>query len=131
MTRKVPLIPLPVMRVPFSRVAMDMVDPLPVTTEGHKFILTEVDYGTKYPMAYPLKSTTSQDIAEALIDLFASVGFQEEITTDRGVNFCSKIFRERYNLPSAYHPETDSKVERYNATLKNGLQKFVQRFNGQ
>lgn len=39
-TPKFPLLPLPVVDQPFSRIAMDMVGPLPPTSQGHKFILT-------------------------------------------------------------------------------------------
>ncbi len=56
-TPKAPLEPLPVIR---TRIAMDMVGPLPITSEGHKFLLTVCDYGTRYPEAIPLKSTTSK-----------------------------------------------------------------------
>ena len=54
-TRKVPLVPLPVISTPFTRIAMDMVGPLPVTDEGHKYILTIVDYGSRYPDAIPAR----------------------------------------------------------------------------
>ena len=62
--RKAKLVPLPVIEVPFTRIAMDMVGPLPRTEEGHRFILTIVDYGSRFPDAIPLKTTTSQDVAE-------------------------------------------------------------------
>ena len=137
-TRKAPLVTLPVIAKPLSRVAMDMVGPLPTTEEGHKYILTVCDYGTRFPEAFPLKATTSRDVADALVDFFARVGFPEEILTDRGSNFCGeltteflKMFGIRHIKTSAYHPETDSMVERYNATLKSGLRKYVDRFGGQ
>ena len=41
--RKAKLVPLPVIEVPFTRIAMDMVYPLPRTEEGHRFILTIVE----------------------------------------------------------------------------------------
>ena len=64
--RKAKLVPLPVIEVPFTRIAMDMVGPLPRTEDGHRYILTIVDYGPCYPDAIPLRTTSSQDIAEAL-----------------------------------------------------------------
>ena len=60
--QKAKLVPLPVIEVPFIRIAMDMVGPLPRTGEGHRFILTIVDYCSRFPDAIPLKTTTSHPI---------------------------------------------------------------------
>ena len=80
--RKAKLVPLPVIEVLFTTIAMDMVGPLPRTEEGHRFIQTIVDYGLRFPDAIPLKTTTSQDVAEALLEYFSQVGLPEEILTD-------------------------------------------------
>ena len=52
---KVPLLPLPVISIPFSRMAFDLVGPLPRTKRGNKYILTCMCLGSKYPEAIPLK----------------------------------------------------------------------------
>lgn len=129
---RAPLIALPIIRTPFQRITMDMVGPLPVTPEGYRYILTICDYGTRYPEAFPLKSTTSKDIVEALIDLSSRTGIPEEILTDRGTNFTSELTQELYVMlgvrsvkTSTYHPQTDGMVERFNGTLKAGIRKFL------
>lgn len=131
-TPKYPLVPLPVIETPFSRMAMDMIGPLPATSLGHKYILTVCDYSTRYPEAIPLQTTTSIDVAKALVSIFARTGIPTEILTDRGSNFCSQLMEDFYKLlgirhiqTSAYHPETDGLVERFNGTLKHGLKKFL------
>ena len=48
-----PFVPLPIIEVPFERVAMDLVGPLVKSTRGHKYILVIVDYTTRYPEAIP------------------------------------------------------------------------------
>ena len=49
-TRKVPLAKMPVIDEPFRRVAVDLVGPLqPATDRGNRYILTLVDYATRYP----------------------------------------------------------------------------------
>ena len=131
-TPKAPLVPLPIIRTPFTRLAMDMIGPLPPTDEGYKYILTVCDYGTRYPDAFPLKSTTSRDVVEALIEMFSRTGIPDEILTDRGSNFNSELMNEFYLLlgiksirTSAYHPQTDGMVEKFNGTLKAGIRKYV------
>ena len=51
-TTKVPLGKMSLMDVPFKRVAVDLVGPInPPSEAGHCFILTLVDYATRYPEA--------------------------------------------------------------------------------
>ncbi len=120
---RAPLVALPIIRTPFQRLAMDMIGPLPTTPEGYKYILTVCDYGTRYPEAFPMKSTTSKDVVEPLMEMFSRTGIPEEILTDRGSNFISALMQEFYKLmdirsikTSAYHPQTDGMVERFNGT---------------
>ncbi len=61
-----PLIPLPIIEVPFERIGMDLVGPLPKSARGHEHILVVVDYATRYPEAIPLRKATSKAIAQEL-----------------------------------------------------------------
>lgn len=137
-TAKAPLIALPIVRTPFLRLAMDMVGPLPTTADGYRYILTICDYGTRYPEAFPLRSTTSRDVVEALVELFSRTGIPEEILTDRGTNFTSALTKEFYTMmgirsirTSAYHPQTDAMVEKFNGTLKTGIRKYLEEYGGE
>ena len=105
---------------------------LPKTKTGYKYILTIVDYATKYPEAIPLKSTHSRVIAEALISVFSRVGLPEEIVSDQGANLVGALMTQLYELlginnikTSVYHPEANGLVERFNGTLKHMLKKLV------
>eukprot|EP00731_Ephydatia_muelleri_P003700 Em0001g3700a len=51
---------------PFSHIAMDIVDPLPRSRAGNKYILVHCDYATRYPEAVPLKSIDAESVAEEL-----------------------------------------------------------------
>ena len=53
---KAQLVPLPVIDVPFKRIAMDIVGPLPRTTSGKRYILVICHYATRYPEAIPIRS---------------------------------------------------------------------------
>ncbi|KAL5515899.1 hypothetical protein EMCRGX_G001144 [Ephydatia muelleri] len=126
----VPLVPLPIMSEPFSRIAMEIVGPLPRSSKGHKYILVICDYATRYPEAVPLR--TCDAVAEELGKLFSRVGIPREILTDQGTNFTSQLLAELYRLlnvhsirTTPYHPQTDGLVERFNQTLKAMLRRTV------
>ena len=92
---KAPLGKMPIMDVPFQRIAIDLIGPIqPPSSRGHKWILTVVDYATRYPEAIPLKQTATIDIAEELLTIYSRVGFPYEILSDLGTNFISELMRE-------------------------------------
>ena len=131
-TPPVPLIPLPIMTEPFSRIAMDFVGPLLRSRRGHRFILVVCDYATRYPEAIPLRSCKAETVAEELLKMFARVGIPREILTDQGSNFTSRLLGELYAMlkvhpirTTPYHPQTDGLVERFNQTLKAMLRRTV------
>ena len=130
MCQKSPTCALPIIDVPFKRIAMDIVGPLPRSSTGNRFILVICDYATRYPEAIPLRTTDANRIAKELVKVFARIGVPEEILTDQGTNFTSRLLYEVYRLlqvqpirTSPYHPQTDGLVERFNHTLKCMLRK--------
>ena len=129
----VPLHPLPIIREPFTRIAMDIFGPLPRTKAGNKYILVVMDYSSKWPEAYAMKNTTSETVVKCLIDMTSRVRIPEELLTDNGSNFVSKIMKSycqamgiRQIKASPYHPQTDGMVERFNATLKTLIRKLTE-----
>ena len=129
---RVPLIPMPIIEVPFSRIAMDIVGPLERSRRGNRYILVIMDYATKYPEAFPLRHIKARQVANALLQLVTRVGIPQEVLTDQGTNFTSKLLKQVYQYlgikaikTTPYHPQTDGLVERFNQTLKNMLRKFV------
>ena len=74
---------VPWVHLPFDKVAIDLIGPLyPVTNLGKRYILTLVDYATRYPEAVPLEKIVTETIAEALMGIFSRVGFPREILSD-------------------------------------------------
>lgn len=68
----VPLERLPLIDVPFKRVAVALVGPLsPVTDKGNRYIFTQVDYSSRYPEAIALPSIETERVAVALMDIFS------------------------------------------------------------
>eukprot|EP00731_Ephydatia_muelleri_P006025 Em0003g273a len=54
-----------------SRMAMDIVDPLPRSRSGNRHVLAMCDYAIRYPEAIPLKTIDAEHIAEKMIEIFA------------------------------------------------------------
>ncbi|KAL3847604.1 hypothetical protein ACJMK2_018507 [Sinanodonta woodiana] len=117
---------------PFKRVAVDIVGPiLHITDRKNRYILTLVDYATRYPEAIALPSIETERVAEALVDMFSRVGVPEEILTDCGAQFTSELMSEISRLSSIrqlgttpYHPMCNGLVERFNGTLKQMLRRI-------
>ena len=130
--RKVPLGSMPLIDVPFQRIAVDIVGPMaPRTNKGNKYILTIVDYATRYPEAVPLPSIEAERVAEALVNVFTRVGIPKEILTDMGSQFTSGIMQEvsrllsiRQMTTTPYHPACNGLCERFNGTLKRMLKRM-------
>ncbi|XP_064078438.1 uncharacterized protein LOC135195856 [Macrobrachium nipponense] len=67
---------------------------LPRSSSGNKYILTMVDYATRYPEAIALPSIETERVADALLSFFSRVGIPEEMVTDRGSQFTSQMMDE-------------------------------------
>ena len=127
--RKAPVQSVPWVHIPFDKVAIDLIGPLhPVTNRGKRYILTVVDYATRYPEAVPLEKIDTESIAEALIGIFSRVGFPREILSDNGSQFVSQVMKEVTRLisvkqlfSSPYHPLANGLCEKCNGTLKKML----------
>ena len=67
--KKVPLGSMPLINTPFKRAAVDIVRLIaPLSEAGLRYILTLVDYATRYPEAVLLKKITTEPVAEALLN---------------------------------------------------------------
>ena len=66
-TPKARLVPIPPIEVPFSRVAIHFVGPLPMTEKKKRLILVCMDYANRYQEAFPMRSQDSERVANALL----------------------------------------------------------------
>lgn len=129
--KRVPLVKVPVITEPFSRVSIDLVGPLSPSEEGHRFILTLIDHATGFPEAVPLRETNTIAVSEALLTIFSRVGIPRELLSDRGPQFSSQLMGELHRLlgvkplfSSPYHPMGNARVERLHSTLVTCLRKL-------
>ena len=80
---------------------MDLVGPISSASEnGNRYILTLVDYATRYPEAVPLKNIDTKTVAEALLDMYRRPEIPEEVLSGLRTQFVSKCMEEVSRLLS-------------------------------
>jgi hypothetical protein len=99
----------------------DLVEPLPVSKEGYKYLFTMMDHSTRWLEALPVKDL---EAATGRRMRWCQVGSQgsecpADITSDRGTQFCSQVWRAlceklgiTHHTTTAYHPASNGMVER-------------------
>ncbi|XP_040288719.1 uncharacterized protein LOC121001621, partial [Bufo bufo] len=130
---KAKLVSMPIIEEPFTRVAVDIIGPLAQPSRsGKRYILTIVDYATRYPEAVALSNIQAETVAEALVKVFSRVGFPKEVLSDQGTQFTAEVTQQIWKTcgvksltSSPYHPQTNGLCERFNGTLKQMLKSFT------
>ena len=115
--------------VPFERIAMDIVGPLPQSDQGNIYVLVICDYFTKYVEAFALPDQQAETVAMAFLEGWVTrLGVPRELHTDRGSNFESEVFTTMCRVlgiqktrTTARNPKSDGLVERQNKTLEKLL----------
>ena len=131
---RVPLQNMPLIDTPFKRVAIDLVGPItPVSDSGNRYMLSLIDYATRYPEVVPLKFIDAESVAEALVNIFTRVGVPSEILSDQGSQFLSRVMKEvgrllsiRQLVTTPYHPMCNGLVEKFHLVLKSMLKRLCQ-----
>jgi cleavage and polyadenylation specificity factor subunit 1 len=112
----------------FKHIHIDIVGPLPIS-EGYRYVLTMIDRYSRWPEAIPIPDQTAITVVRALHDHWISrFGVPDKITTDRGRQFESDLFRQLMVLygshrihTSAYNPKANGLVERIHRTMKAAI----------
>ena len=110
---------------PLQSVGLDLLGPLPTTSQGNKYVAVICDYFTKWTEAIALPDISAATVASAFVDVFVCrYGAPISLHTDQGPQFTSQLFTHVCDLlgiyktrTSPYRPQSDGLVERMNRTL--------------
>jgi transposase InsO family protein len=118
---------------PLTYVSIDILGPLPNTNHGNRFLLGMTDRFSKLTRTVPLLSTSAYAVAKAVCDHRVFMyGPPCHFLTDNAPKFASKFLLATCRklgidklFPSAYHPQMNGPVERFNMTILNSLRGYV------
>lgn len=113
----------------FEHIHVDLIGPLPITTDDYRYCLTIMDRGTNWPEAYPLKDMTAETVAKKLYsEWICRFGCPVKLTSDQGRQFESKVFSALMSYlgvqkirTTPYHPQSNGAVERWHRCVKASL----------
>ena len=118
---------------PFEKLSWDIMGPLPQTSSGNKYIVVVTDLFSKWVEAFPMKFTDTETLASLLVhEVICRYGLPSYLHSDQGANLTSNLMAAvckhlgiEQTRTSAYHPQGNVQVERFNRTLESMLAKVV------
>lgn len=118
---------------PWREIAFDAVGPFPETDDGNKHILVFMDRFTKSCELFAVKDLKESTVAQIIVnEIVPRHGCPATILTDRAASFNSELLQQIYALlntrklnTSAYNPQQNGQVERFNETLVVMISMYV------
>ena len=118
---------------PNERVAMDVMGAFKESKSGNKYVLCITDHFSKYSRAFPMPDQVSTRVAEIFVKEWIYMwGEPMSLHTDRGTNFESELLAQVCKLmkiaktrTTAYHPQGNAQVERYNQSVMDIVAKLT------
>jgi len=95
----------------FQQIGIDIVRPLTITRRGNRYIVTAIDYFTKWPIAKALKEATAKAVSKFIYQkIICEYGCPEVLQSDWETHFVNRViedltekFRIKYCLSLPYH----------------------------
>ena len=122
-----------VAQYPCQIVGMDLTGPFVPSEEGNLYILTLIDHCTGWAEAKPVPSKSAKHVLRYLGQEYVPrYGAPEVLICDNGLEFKNNTVVPYFEAlgtevrhSSPYHPQTDSKIERFHRTIKEMVHKLV------
>ena len=120
---------MPILTVPFEKMATDIVGPFPRSKLGFKYLLTTICLASKYPDVIPIMDMSAASVAEGLVEIFSRTGIPRVLLSDQGTQFVSSLLKalcDRLGVAtSTYHPQSNGCLERLHGTLVPMMRKTI------
>ena len=121
---------------PMECCAMDLLGPFdPPTDQGNRYVLVVGDVFSKWIEAYAIPNKEATTVAKHLADFFCRFGLPQRLHSDRGTEFRNKVLDEvarilqiQPTFTTAYRPQSNGMIERFNRTLIKMLKTFIDDF---
>ena len=118
---------------PMERIHIDILGPLTETDRHNKYVLVMVDQFTKWVELEALPEQSAERVARAFVERFVCrMGCANQVFSDQGKNFDSKLFHEMCELlqtakvrTTPYRPSSNGQVERMNREILNKLRVHI------
>ena len=113
---------------PFACCAIDIVGPIgnkdSATENGNRYIVTIIDWFSRWIEAFAVKDCTQECILEALNEFTSRHGIPRRLVSDQAKYFKSKLVHSyekavgmKHTFVSAYRPQGNGKLERFHRVL--------------
>jgi hypothetical protein len=130
---RLPISAVPVPAAPWDLVSVDVTGPFPGTDRKNVYVVVFCDHLTRWVEAFATPDMETSTIADLLIKhVICRHGAPRTLLSDQGSSFVSHLAAAVYHRlgvmkiqASTYHPQTNGLVERFNRTMKEMLQKYV------
>jgi hypothetical protein len=117
---------------PWEHVQVDTSVHLPPSPDGYTTLLVVIDVFTGFVILRPCKSSSAEEIAQEIWDIFCTFGFPKILQSDNGHEFVNDLLRALVKISgidhrfiSPYNPRADGKVERAIGTVASVIKKMV------
>ncbi len=100
------------LKAPFQRIEIDIIGPLIIMKKGNRYIVTAIDYFTKWLIAKAIKEAITKIISKFIYKkIICKYRCPQVLQSDWETHFVNRIiqdlsekFRIRHRLSTPYHP---------------------------
>ena len=114
--------------------AIDFIGPFPILAKraGARYIITLVEYVTKWVEAEPVNKCSNEIAAKFIYENIITIfGCPLTLISDQGIHFINRTiktltdqFQIDHPRTTTYHPQSNGAIEAFNKTLTKGLTKI-------
>ena len=80
------------LKAPFQRIGIDIVGPLIITKKRNRYIVTAMDYFTKWLIVKAIKEVTAKTVSKFIYEkIICEHGCPQVLQSDRGTHFINSV----------------------------------------